>query len=1394
MVLGLLFGTTRLVQKRNLRSHSVLFRKFVGYAPIPSIVMKTHLLVLLAISLACSAASAQWKPSNSGLRTATDSNLSVRSIAQLGQLVLASTNRGLFRSSDNGNHWRGQHWGESNSYSRDMSENAMGEILVLRHPYTLSHPKWTWLSTARPWFYVNDSISGTAITVDAQGNAIVCARASGMVYVDDDTIDARTPSLVIMKYDPNGKILWIRTAATPKGNIYFTSVACDSQGTIYAAGLMQVFVGKTPVTATFGSTSISSSLGYATPFLASYDPTGKLRWVDAGIVTGNVGPLNVACDSAGNAYLAGTFGGDLTLNGGTVSTTIRRGPGSGQLIDGGDLFIAKYHSTDYPSVDWIVQSKSHGYHRQFSDYLNGVSCTGLCVDAAGQCYLLGTSVDTEFVAGQELTGMFQQFIAKYDTRGNGVWAVPFYEDEASHATEPWQSISCDRNGAIAISGTDLAGQITFNGKTFTTISQGYSNPAGILAAFDSSGVTRWFKAAASGTAPQLTVSGIGNIFVNTPVIYGSRTFDSVQVNFERNFQYEPTADYNAPITKLNADGSVVWAFADGSSGALAVCRDQSLRALSVPTLSGRYGPYRYGRLGVVGNYQPMAVAKLSANAPGVTIDTEIYLTGGSTQWGGSGLMSADHGKSWLSYFRGGSRICAIGNTIVVSGGYAASYRSTNFGAQWDTIRVATASLNADGNILHGSDGNGAGVYSLDTGKTWQTDRCRLGGEKEIMCGDRAIAIGGAISADTFKTWVSSSIGLGGATGTQLCDSCLALASFDNVLLDGSYGLSASTNSGESWSYVGDGALPNALCLCQLGDEVLVGSSFGVWRRPLSEIRSKIASPAPVFTSASQMHAYGDAAGQAVAIDSQGNAVVFGSFRGSVTIGDQTLTHTLIGKTDRDYYLVKYDSNGNTLWSLQLQNAGLSDTGLYPSIAIAPTGEIYVGGHFLDTLRVGSSRLIGNPYNPVTFLLKCSASGQVEWLNQIANPSSTTTLNRIAIDRSGDIVLVGNAARNTSIGSVALPDGRTDRGAFIAAAGSDGSIKWAKRIRLTRDNAVASTVAITSDNRLVAGGQCSNGIFFVTSTALFLDSYGADGSLIDTATAASSTFNTIASLGADASGNVYVEGALADSLSLGSATLRTKTPDARYLARFNHGVFDWAKVIGTHEVLQNNYTVAVPCQITTVSDGSTYVLGLDSVVGQSSFDRHQGTNYVAKFNTTGAPEWTKQTNHGYTCAPLAIAANNAGVIWTTGAILLGQGEYPHFAGGCNDMAFGLFGFALNKSDSNHHRPYTARLAGNVTSAPLAVLEPAHTVNSLKAMLYPNPMASAATLLLHVEQPQHLRVSILDPLGREMKLISSGEVAPGDIEQPFALPDMPNGQYYLLIRSQSGTTALSFVIQK
>ncbi len=217
-------------------------------------------------------------------------------------------------------------------------------------------------------------------------------------------------------------------------------------------------------------------------------------------------------------------------------------------------------------------------------------------------------------------------------------------------------------------------------------------------------------------------------------------------------------------------------------------------------------------------------------------------------------------------------------------------------------------------------------------------------------------------------------------------------------------------------------------------------------------------------------------GNAVAVDTAGNAYITGSFRNRVDFDPGPDTAILTGVGD-DVFVAKYDANGQYLWAKRMGGAG-ADVG--NGLAVDAPGTVYIAGIFRgstadfdpgpDTFNLTDAR-------QDVFLVKLDASGNFVWASQMGGSASDGAW-AITLDAAANVYLTGNFASISADfdpgPDTAMLYSATGR-LWVAKYNAGGKYLWAKNMggSSTFGRAIAVDVARSV---YVAGGFTGTGDF------------------------------------------------------------------------------------------------------------------------------------------------------------------------------------------------------------------------------------------------------------------------------------------------------------------------------
>lgn len=286
-----------------------------------------------------------------------------------------------------------------------------------------------------------------------------------------------TQSDFIVKYDPNGNPLWARDATALANTASTTgiSVATDRNNSVFETGYYTDSIA-------FGAFHLNTGNASTSTYLVKYDANGNTQWAKTPVSSDYNEAYYVATDKSNNVLVTGVFEDSIYFN------TYKF-----YSANEADMFLVKYNASG--KVSWAAAAIT-----------NASFIYGTCVATDDSCnvYVSGSFQDsiyfTPYIKIGNNSGMYNAFLAKYDSNGNCKWAIdiPVTYPEVYPTAD-----ATDKSGNVYVTSQFTNAALTLGPSTITDNWNSCSNA--MLLKCDRNGNMLWATCAANISMAEVCV-------------------------------------------------------------------------------------------------------------------------------------------------------------------------------------------------------------------------------------------------------------------------------------------------------------------------------------------------------------------------------------------------------------------------------------------------------------------------------------------------------------------------------------------------------------------------------------------------------------------------------------------------------------------------------------------------------------------------------------------------------------------------------------------------------------------------------------------------------------------------------------------------------------------------
>ena len=295
-------------------------------------------------------------------------------------------------------------------------------------------------------------------------------------------------------------------------------------------------------------------------------------------------------------------------------------------------------------------------------------------------------------------------------------------------------------------------------------------------------------------------------------------------------------------------------------------------------------------------------------------------------------------------------------------------------------------------------------------------------------------------------------------------------------------------------------------------------------------------------------------GRSIALDSEGNAYITGSFVNMASFGSHTLTSNGV----ISIFVAKLNADGNWLWAVKAAGLNTHSGGESFYIVLDDAGNAYLTGLIKGTVSFGNFVLTESGYNDI-FVAKLGAGGNWLWAVKAGGVFSDRG-DSIALDGAGNIYVTGHFVGTATFGNHTLTvsgDGYSDD-IFVAKLDANGNWLWVVQAGGSSDDAGFDIALDNTGNPYVVGmfeDTASFGSHALTSNGdwdIFVAKLDADGNWLWAVQAGGPALDSGYSIALDAAGNAYVTGVFGGTATFGDHTLTANGVLDIFVAKLGSG--------------------------------------------------------------------------------------------------------------------------------------------------------------------------------------------------------------------------------------------------
>lgn len=524
----------------------------------------------------------------------------------------------------------------------------------------------------------------------------------------------------------------------------------------------------------------------------------------------------------------------------------------------------------------------------------------------------------------------------------------------------------------------------------------------------------------------------------------------------------------------------------------------------------------------------------------------------------------------------------------------------------------------------------------------------------------------------------------------------------------------------------------------------------------------------------------------IAVDDSGNVFVAGVLYNTVDFGGGVLT----SEGFDDIFLVKFDKDGNHLWSNSFGD------GMYAQyvndIDVDNSGNVVIAGFFYEaTLDFGGGPL--DSYLGEAFVAKFDPDGNHIWSQNYGSEFYYAEAMGVAVNDLGHIIVTGEFRDTIDFGGGPLTAVGWSN-IFVVEFDPIGNHIWSQRYGNLAGQ--GNSISIDQFGNVLLSGQYSSSVDFGCgqlegANDIFITKLDSDSACIWSNSCEHSMdgFVYYDWLTTDNSGNVMITGYFEDTSDFGGGPLTSAGGFDIYIAKFDtNGNHLWSDRFGNNGD-DGAHSIATDMLDNVIVTGSFYYYDID-FGGGNLINAGRDDVFLVKFDPNGNHLWSKSYGDSLYSSGRCVATDEANNIITAGdfygRINLGGDTFLN-TGDC-DMY-------IAKLDSNGNHIWSYRF-GNWYGTDV---DDNRLELNFELSVYPNPFNLHTTISYTLHIPSQTILKVYDVNGRLVRTLLNEFKIPDNYNVMWDGCDsnhlpVASGIYFIHLESGGKSTTKKIVLTK